>query len=332
MWLEKLERTLRPTETAQLREWLKVRLHREVIVERCKLWHGPEILAVLNELFVVEEATPAARPYKRLVKMFLAAGAAVAMVTFAFYAAEGRLPGTEVPHGPSIVDKIYRAPIGARQEVTLPDGSTISLNTNTRVVVRYGPRFRDMFLVDGEASFYIAKDTRPLVLAVGKRYLEGENNRFNLRRLSPDQAELTVTEGTVKLRKGRPVRSADLGEEHSDDEATVRALEGGIVADGWHSIRRLDLHEIETRLAWRKGVILFTDEPLESALAEVERYTLKRFVLADDALRNVRLSGEFRTGDVEGVLQALRSNFRIESRAEGERRIVLMARSGPPPL
>lgn len=46
--------------------------------------------------------------------------------------------------------------IGTRQEVTLPDGSMITLNTNTRVVVRYGPRFRDMFLVDGEASFYIA--------------------------------------------------------------------------------------------------------------------------------------------------------------------------------
>lgn len=40
MWLEKLERTLRPTESAQLREWLKVRLHREVIVERCKLWQS----------------------------------------------------------------------------------------------------------------------------------------------------------------------------------------------------------------------------------------------------------------------------------------------------
>src|SRR5687768_7455940 len=53
-WLEKIERTIGPEEAQALRAWLKLKAHREAIVERCKRWHGPEILAVLGELVPLE--------------------------------------------------------------------------------------------------------------------------------------------------------------------------------------------------------------------------------------------------------------------------------------
>src|SRR5262245_7456560 len=53
-WLEAIERSLKPTEVKALRAWLSVAAHRDAIVSRCKLWHGPEVLAVLSELVPVE--------------------------------------------------------------------------------------------------------------------------------------------------------------------------------------------------------------------------------------------------------------------------------------
>src|SRR3954465_12749644 len=55
IWLEKIERTLSPEEGQALRRWLKASsVHRDLLIDRCKRWHGPEILAVLGELVSVE--------------------------------------------------------------------------------------------------------------------------------------------------------------------------------------------------------------------------------------------------------------------------------------
>ena len=62
---------------------------------------------------------------------------------------------------------------------------------------------------------------------------------------------------------------------------------------------------------------------LEDALAEIERYTSTRFVLADQKLGAVRVSGRFHTGNVNAVRLALRQNFRIASRRDTRGRIVL---------
>jgi transmembrane sensor len=62
-------------------------------------------------------------------------------------------------------------------------------------------------------------------------------------------------------------------------------------------------------------------------LAEVARYTTARFDIEDDSLRDVRVGGYFRAGDVDGLLLALRENFNIESERVGANRIVL--RSAP---
>jgi transmembrane sensor len=76
-------------------------------------------------------------------------------------------------------------------------------------------------------------------------------------------------------------------------------------------------------------MIVFTGEPLEQVLAEVDRYTTTRFVIADDTLRDVRIGGYFRAGDVDGLLVALRENFLIDSRRDAQGRVVLTAL--PPP-
>src|SRR6478752_4556933 len=49
-WLALLERGLRGDEGAQLREWLKNKDNRKAILDAARLWHGPEVVAVLAGL------------------------------------------------------------------------------------------------------------------------------------------------------------------------------------------------------------------------------------------------------------------------------------------
>jgi transmembrane sensor len=60
-------------------------------------------------------------------------------------------------------------------------------------------------------------------------------------------------------------------------------------------------------------------------LAEVDRYTTTQFVLADERLRGVLIGGRFRTGDVDGLLASLRTEFMIGSRRDAQGRVVLSA-------
>jgi hypothetical protein len=50
MWLARLARGIHPEEVPALRVWLKERLNRRIILDMARLWHGPDILALLSEL------------------------------------------------------------------------------------------------------------------------------------------------------------------------------------------------------------------------------------------------------------------------------------------
>lgn len=330
LWLEKLERTLQQGESARLREWLAVPLHRRVIVERCMLWHGPEVLGVLGKLIPIDARLGRAEPFSRRMGTLLGGVLAVGCATLATMVLVLWMR-TLSSNALLLVNEVYDTAVGARQDVRLPDGSTIQLNTATRLAVSYGLRSRDVTLLAGEAGFVVAPDaTRLFRLHVGPRSLEIAAGRLALRRRAAEEADVTVAEGEAKILRSqhyavrtpaqrRNALSYDYG------ETTLHAGQGAVVGPDWQWVQELQPGEMRSRLAWQQGLIAFASEPLEDALAEIERYTDERFVFADEALRRVRVSAEFRTGDVEDVRRVLREKLAIDSRPEAGGRIVLGA-------
>src|SRR5690606_3672714 len=63
--------------------------------------------------------------------------------------------------------------------------------------------------------------------------------------------------------------------------------------------------------SWREGRLIFEDEPLAAAVAEMNRYSRTRIRLADPALGRLRVSGVFRTGQSEAFAEALVAYFPI---------------------
>src|SRR5215469_10546514 len=61
-WLGRLGRGLRDDEGVRLREWLQSPLNRNTIAESARLWHEPEVIAVLGELIPLSQNLLSGRP------------------------------------------------------------------------------------------------------------------------------------------------------------------------------------------------------------------------------------------------------------------------------
>jgi len=112
----------------------------------------------------------------------------------------------------------------------------------------------------------------------GMRRFQATGTRFNVRVISPELTELTVTNGTVKVMDAPPRLPETPAQRRATllyGETTVQALETAQVERGFQSVSQIDETEAETRLAWQRGLIIFEDEALQDALNEIDACLLR---------------------------------------------------------
>jgi transmembrane sensor len=332
-WIARLERGLREEEGALLKEWLKVPRNRDSILEIGRLWHGPEVNSILTMLIPPgtgrEPGTPQQKPKPVTLTALFTFVLAVGLFAMLFMH-RGQANGYDAIRNVyrSGNSEIYVTQVGETRDLTLADGSHVALNTGTRITVTYDKDSREIELLRGEASFDVAQSMgRPFYVNAGRRRFEGAGTRFNLRVVTPEDVELMVTDGNVRILRAPPRQPESMARRRDPityGEATVKPFEEARVAPGYQSVTHIEPSVVGSRLAWRHGLIICDGQSLEDALAEVERYTNAKFVLADATLRNIRVSGSFRTGNINAVRLALRRNFEVNSRKDADGRIVLI--------
>lgn len=343
MWLTRINRGLRSEEVAGLREWLKASKNRQAILDMARLWHEPDIIAVLCEVFPEGPEPVQSQFWRDFASISLKAVAVVVLLVFVVTGHGpwsqiktwwSHLPSANVAAAPQkglLAREIYATAIGERREIQLPDDTTVQLNTGTRMIVSYSLGQREVYLPYGEATFHVAhEEHRPFFVRAGNRSFQAVGTHFNVRVLTTEDVALTVTEGNVRVlyaptdQEETPAE-ARLRDNMPIDDTTVGALETALVEPGLQFVRKLQASDVDAMLAWQQGMIFFKGEPLENALAEVDRYTTTRFVLADDRLRKVRIGGHFHTGNVEEFLISLRKDFGVDSWRDPQGHIVLAA-------
>lgn len=328
MWLACLERGMRDDEGRRLKEWLGDTHNRDTLLESAGLWHGRDVQSLLFALTGVSPQRRRTAVRTRtvlfpLIVAIISTGALIWMMT----GGHGRRRPVVAETGPAVPTTPYSTAIGETRQITLADGTRITLNTNTLLRVSFSQRAREVMLERGEATFEVAREatTRPFNVLAGARTFQAQGTRFNLRTL-PDNVDLIVAEGQVKILDARP-REPKTPARRRDvltyGEQTISAFEEALVDPGFQSVSPIDAGEMQVRLAWQKGMIILDDKALEDALAEIQRYTPTKFVLADEKLRALRVSGSFRTGNVNAVRLVLRQNFLVASRRDTRGHIVL---------
>jgi transmembrane sensor len=219
----------------------------------------------------------------------------------------------------------HRTDVGEHRTVSLPDGSTVDLNTSTELLVEYTDQQRQIAMLRGEAFFDVARDaSRPFIVVAGHGAIRAVGTGFAVRLKSPDVVSVTVTEGIVEVAHSsfRPDVS------RAAEEQPAPTLRPGQRAEYDRQDTRIEAvaqDEVERAQAWRRGLLIFEDSSLSEVLEEVHRYTETRLVLVDAELGEMRLGGTFRAGRVEALLEVLEKGFGIQVNREQPNVVMLHA-------
>lgn len=219
----------------------------------------------------------------------------------------------------------FRTGVGERSTVTLVDGSTVVLNTATRITVDYVANQRQIKLHSGQALFEVAKDSaRPFVVAAGDRLIKALGTEFDVRLHDDSALQVTLLEGRVAVDKVATKGAASADTEVLEREELVPGEQLLASVNRPTTVVSADIEQVTS---WRNGRLVFRAEPLRLAVEEVNRYSVSQLALADDPrLEQVTVSGVFDTGRTASFLLALETAYPLKVEELTPERSTLMWR------
>lgn len=207
----------------------------------------------------------------------------------------------------------YASDVGEIRAIDLPDGSTVTLDTASRLAVAYSDRERRITLYSGRARFAVAHHAaRPFIVSAQGKSVIARGTIFDVR-IDRDAVEITLLEGAVDVERptvSAPQRVARLGPGERvklEENTTTSAIQP--IA---YSARE-----------WPSGLLPAHDLPLSHLIEEANRYSRQKIVLADPALENLRVSGAFRPGDAPALASKLSSALALSVMTRTDDTVVL---------
>ena len=201
----------------------------------------------------------------------------------------------------------YNTEVGEQRTVILADGSTIMLNTNTRLRVKYGKKERHVDLKSGEAFFTVEhNDAKPFTVAVHGILVRDVGTRFDIR----DDAlrtTISVTEGIVDVGMG-PLKKKDSPTEFSANYRLTAGEQAVIEGNNNSLIRPFDANVIT---AWKQGQLVFQDANLDVVATELNRYFITPVELANATLGEMHFTGVLQIHDQKRAVRDLAAFFAL---------------------
>ncbi|WP_338183252.1 FecR family protein [Thalassospira tepidiphila] len=186
----------------------------------------------------------------------------------------------------------YVTETGQYQSIELPDGSVAHMNTASAFSIDFSGDVRRVNLVSGEVIFDVAKDAdHPFIVAA----LDGEAMAVGTVygvRIEEDCTKVTVQEGIVEVRNGTgPALRLSAGEQGAYQSGQAPEINGDA--------------DIATYGSWQRGKLIFNSQPLGTVIAEAQRHTSGRIVVARDGLRDMKVTGVFEIARLDDLLQSI---------------------------
>ncbi|HRI81732.1 MAG TPA: FecR domain-containing protein [Opitutaceae bacterium] len=189
----------------------------------------------------------------------------------------------------------------------LADGSVVEYDDQTLIEVAYSEGRREIRLTQGVAHFTVQPDaTRPFVVHVGPVEVRAVGTAFVVDR-ADHAAEVLVTEGRVEVI-------------HQAASATPRPLpipvRGRVVmpyaaVEDVPPVEILSEETMAQRLQWRAPRLQLRAAPLGEIVAVLGELNDQRFIIEDQTLAALTLSGRFRADNIEGFVRMLESNYGV---------------------
>jgi transmembrane sensor len=187
---------------------------------------------------------------------------------------------------------------GETRTIQLVDGTRVVLDADSQIESRIGARSRHIVLLRGEVLVSVAHDpSRPFAVEVGPGRITDIGTRFDVESLK-GKTRVSVLEGRVSVATRQGQVLLDAG--HASGYDNLGAL--------------LPVNDIDGAVTiWETGQRHFNADRLSDVLERITRYHVVTFVFKEPELKDLRVSGTFRTDNLPLFLRTLRTALPIET-------------------
>jgi transmembrane sensor len=216
----------------------------------------------------------------------------------------------------------YATEVGEQRSIRLADGSTIELNSRSRVRIHFTERERGVELLEGQALFHVAKNpARPFIVRSGDTHVRAVGTLFDINK-KPSGTIVTVVEGKVAV---VPMNTTDhratessgdqlrLAPDASGQRVNLREVNDAILLAAGEQVVIIAERAVPKPIrvntmaatAWTHRQLVLESVGLAEVAAEFNRYSTRNLVVEDSASQELRLSGVFET-DPDFLIRYLR--------------------------
>jgi hypothetical protein len=212
-------------------------------------------------------------------------------------------------------DHMVWVPKGIKLSLFLADHSNITLNSASSLVFpsTFKNRTRSVYL-SGEAYFDISKDiNNPFIVGAKKFQTHVYGTQFNVFAYRDiKRSQVVLVEGSIGIKSSM---FKDCEKENVLTPSQMASL---------HKNKMMDIENVNVRhyIDWRKGVLSFSNEPIESLFKILEREYNVQILNSSDQLNNLTFNGVFDNKSIDYILKTISTHtfFKYE---KNENRIII---------
>jgi transmembrane sensor len=176
---------------------------------------------------------------------------------------------------------------GQSLRARLPDGSIVTLNTDSVIDFEVAAGSRSVRLLKGQAFFEVAHDREhPFVVSAGDQRITALGTSF----------DVYVDSGLIKvvLVDGRVAVSSTATPGQAARRPTLLSPGDELRVSPTGQMHVTPVN-VTAKTMWRDGLIAFDDVSLADAVTEINRYSDRPIVIEGEAIGALRISGVFHT-------------------------------------
>jgi len=194
----------------------------------------------------------------------------------------------------------YRTGNGEISQFTLPDGSLITLNSNTALDISFTQEQRQIRLYQGEALFDVASNpARPFTVNSSHGATQVLGTVFNVA-TDHQSTRVDVLEGTVQV-------SAQGGQQRTLNAQMYQRFDDQFLNDPQSAAAA------QQRIkGWQQGLLIVRNEPLANVIEQLNNHYSGYILLQGDALAERKMSGVFSLKDRESAIELLRQQLGLQ--------------------
>lgn len=202
----------------------------------------------------------------------------------------------------------YQTRAGEVRSLALSDGSVVELDASSAIRVDYDTDERRVSVLKGSAVFAVAPmggaESRPFVVQSAGGRTRALGTRFVVGRESRDQAWVGVLEHSVAVSLQNP----------PVEGTSPRTLETGESArySQKNGVQPLPGFDLNAATSWRRGVLVFDQQPLAHVIEQLNRYRPGQIILANPSLAERQVSGVFRLDMLDSALPTLSRELQLQ--------------------